>query len=357
MCDTKASFTMIEYANCNIAQIAVHQIGNKANEEALHLSDSPLELQDERLRELLLRFFLSPFVEPEFFAFTFTNGDFVMNPLYHYVAQMFGDHDTFLHTSADIARHLYEQSEHPQIKSGDLFVVYFSDLVLEDELTDAIGIFKSEVKQPFLKLNQKDRDFALFYEDGIHVEKLDKGCLIFNSDSASGYRVCMVDKSNKSLEARYWRDDFLQLKPRNDDYQHTKQLMSMTKHFVVKQLAEDFPINKADQIDLLNRSVDYFQSHETFNQEEFEEAVFQERDVINAFRSFNESYRMSNEIDVQDQFDISPEAVKKQSRLFKSVLKLDKNFHIYIHGDRDLIKQGTEADGRKFYKIYYEEER
>jgi hypothetical protein len=49
-------------------------------------------------------------------------------------------------------------------------------------------------------------------------------------------------------------------------------------------------------------------------------------------------------------------AVKKQERIFKSVLKLDKNFHIYIHGDRELIEQGMDADGRKFYKIYFEEE-
>ena len=48
--------------------------------------------------------------------------------------------------------------------------------------------------------------------------------------------------------------------------------------------------------------------------------------------------------------------MKKQSRAFKSVLKLDKNFHIYIHGDRELIEQGGDKDGRKFYKIYYEDE-
>ena len=57
-----------------------------------------------------------------------------------------------------------------------------------------------------------------------------------------------------------------------------------------------------------------------------------------------------------DIFAISPHAVKKQARVFKSVLKLDKNFHIYIHGDRSLIERGTEKDGRKFYKIYYREE-
>ena len=50
------------------------------------------------------------------------------------------------------------------------------------------------------------------------------------------------------------------------------------------------------------------------------------------------------------------QAVKKQARVFKSVLKLDKNFHIYIHGNRELIEQGVEKDGRKFYKLYFESE-
>ena len=48
--------------------------------------------------------------------------------------------------------------------------------------------------------------------------------------------------------------------------------------------------------------------------------------------------------------------MKRQARVFKSVLKLDKNFHIYIHGDRNKIEQGVDEKGRKFYKIYYEQE-
>jgi hypothetical protein len=60
---------------------------------------------------------------------------------------------------------------------------------------------------------------------------------------------------------------------------------------------------------------------------------------------------------LKDNFKISQQAVKKQARVFKSVLKLDRNFHIYIHGDRELIQQGVERDGRKYYKIYYNEEK
>ena len=55
-------------------------------------------------------------------------------------------------------------------------------------------------------------------------------------------------------------------------------------------------------------------------------------------------------------FPISSAAVKQQARVFRSVLKLDRNFHIYIHGNRELIQQGKDADGRKFYKIYYDTE-
>jgi hypothetical protein len=48
-------------------------------------------------------------------------------------------------------------------------------------------------------------------------------------------------------------------------------------------------------------------------------------------------------------------AVKKQARVFKNVIKLDKNFHIYVHGDRNLIERGADENGT-FYKIYYKEE-
>ncbi|MBK9193468.1 MAG: hypothetical protein IPO17_00460 [Flavobacteriales bacterium] len=61
-------------------------------------------------------------------------------------------------------------------------------------------------------------------------------------------------------------------------------------------------------------------------------------------------------MELADNFEISAHAVKRQARIFKSVLKLDKNFHIYIHGDRNRIEQGVDEQGRKFYKIYYDKE-
>jgi hypothetical protein len=132
--------------------------------------------------------------------------------------------------------------------------------------------------------------------------------------------------------------------------------MHITKDFVSNQLVEDFDVHKTDQIELLNRSANYFKTHDKFDKGNFEAEVLQEEGVISSFRNFNEQYGQQHGVAVADQFDISQQAVKKQGRVFKSVLKLDKNFHIYIHGDRNLIEHGIDQDGRKFYKIYFQNE-
>ena len=347
---------MIEYANCNIEKVSVHNVGNKTNEQELYLSKSLLDTSDEKVTELLSKFFLAPFSAPEFHSFTFTNQDFTMNPLFIYVSQMFDQPKKFHQNSINIAKHLYELSIHPQIKSGDLFVTYFSNIRFNEKSVGAIGIFKSENRQAFLKLNNHEDDFLIESENGINVDKLDKGCLILNIDKENGFKVCIVDKSNKATEAQYWKDSFLQIVPCKDEYHQTKEFLTITKNFVTKQLAEDFEVSKADQIDLLNRSVEYFKTHDTFDKKDFESEVFHTKEIIKSFQTFDENYREENNIEVNDSFEISTQAVKKQAKIFKSVLKLDKNFHIYIHGNKELIEQGMESDGRKYYKIYFENE-
>lgn len=348
---------MIDYTNTDIQKVSVHTVGNKTNGEELHLSKSLLDTAELRVKELLFKFFLNPFENPEFYSFSFTNGDFTLNPIFNFASQIFDNAKSFHKNSINVAKHLYELSIHPQIKSGDLFLAYFTDISIEDEFSDAIGIFKSENRQAFLKLDSNKEDFTIQCDDGINIEKLDKGCLIFNTDKGSGFKVCIIDKSNKSVEAQYWRDSFLQLKPCSDDYHHTKEFLNITKNFVTKQFSKEFEVSKADKIDLLNRSVEYFKTHETFEKANFEEEVFHHPEVIKSFRSFDEQYRNDNEIEIQDSFEISSQAVKKQARAFKSVLKLDKNFHIYIHGNKELIEKGFDKEkNMNYYKVYFKEE-
>lgn len=347
---------MIDYTNCNIERLSVHRVGNKTNGEELRCSKNPLEISDLNLRELLISYFLKPFTTPEFYNFTFSNGDFNLNPIFNFASSIFEDPTSVHNSSVNIAKQLFEVYIHPNIKPGDLFVVKFSNIHLEGSNTETLGIFKSENRHSFLKLDNQTDEFHLTYEDGINIDKLDKGCLIFNVDKEEGFKVCIVDKSNKSIEAQYWKDTFLHLKPCNDNYHSTREFLNITKQYLTTQVSEDFEIHKADKIDLLNKSVEYFKSHDSFDKEEFENDVFNNNELIESFRNFDGQYRENNDISIQDNFEISSQAVKKQSRGFKSVLKLDKNFHIYIHGDKNKIEQGIESDGRKFYKIYYTHE-
>jgi hypothetical protein len=190
----------------------------------------------------------------------------------------------------------------------------------------------------------------------LNIHKLDKGCLIFNTEKENGYLLSIIDNTNKGNEAQYWKDGFLSVLITNNNFNQTKQFLGITKQFVTKQLDEDFEVSKADKIDFLNRSVDYFKTRDTFDKQEFEKEVFHHPNIIKSFRQFDDNYRQENGVDLFDSFKISTQAVKKQARVFKSVLKLDKNFHIYIHGNRELIEQGVDENGRKFYKIFYEQE-
>jgi hypothetical protein len=236
-------------------------------------------------------------------------------------------------------------------------VVYFKHCLLNEELVDAVGLFKSENKDTFLKVNPSGDGFIVKTDQGANVDKLDKGCIIFDRDAADGYLVSVVDNTNKQLEARYWIDDFLHLRQCEDAYFQTQSVMAMAKSFITKELPQQFEVEKADQADLLNKSIKFFKEQDSFNMDEFEAEVIVQPEVISQFQQYRHDYQHDHQVNIEDEFDISDKAVKKQQRVFKSVIKLDKNFHIYVHGDRSLIERGEDADGRKFYKIYYEEER
>jgi len=334
-------------------RLIVHFVGNKNNGEDLRFSST--ETGFEHVEEYFSILVNNSFNFEELYGFHFLP-TVELNPVYQFVKSMFNDRSSFVEQSQHIARVLFDKSTHPKIKGGELQIAYFTDCSIQGKTVDAIGFFKSENKETFLKVLSSDLGFDLESEKGIGVKKLDKGCFIFNTKEKEGYLAAVVDNTNRNEEAQYWKDEFLGVQPVANEFHQTNEFLGIAKNYVTKQLAEEFEISKADQIDLLNRSVDYFKSHESFDKKEFEKDVFQDEGIINSFRNFDSSYRQENNTEIEDQFDISQKAVKKQARAFKSVLKLDKNFHIYIHGDRELIEQGIEKDGRKFYKIYYEDE-
>lgn len=351
---------MISFFEAQLQQLSIHHIGNKLQEEYYSLSESALPLEDEALQNILLQYFLKPFEKQhEVYHFYHANADLQLNEVYHFVNEIFKDPNLFHAHSRELAKYLYEVSNHPKIKSGEFYVSYFKEVQIEGELVEAVGIFKSETKDTYLKVYPEKDNFNILYEEnGISINKVDKACLILNAEAEAGFKVLVIDQSNRSAEAAvYWKDDFLKLKIRNDHYNQTHQLLGVYKNFVTEQLDQEFEVSKADKIDLLNRSMNYFKEKETFDLEEFSQEVIGNAAGIASFKQYKDDFEQEFDSPIATQFEIADAAVKKQARVYKSVLKLDKNFHIYIHGDKELIEKGFDEEKHmNYYKVYFKEE-
>ena len=334
--------------------IIIHKVGNKINSESLVLSTEAPDLNEE-LKEQLCEFFLNAFKTEIYYNF---HSDTYLkeNTVYQAVSTIFNDISTLQEQSEVIAEHLYDVADNPRIKGGELFICYFAEGEQEDGANrDKIGIFKLESKETFLKIFPENQSFEIEKDYGIALSKLDKGVLIYNQEAEKGFVVSVVD-NNKSGDPHYWVDDFLQLKQREDDYFQTQETLSVYKDFIVKQLPQEFEVTKADQADFLNKSLNFFKDKEKFDLEDFSNQVLEDENVIESFNNYKTDYEQEMQVSIAEEFDINPSAVKKNQRHFKSVIKLDKNFHIYIHGDRKKIETGEDEKG-KFYRLYFEEEK
>lgn len=340
-----------------IESLSIHYVGNKSKNELCIFSEKPLFLLDEHLPSLVLEYFIKPFEKMQE-SFSFSHSATVeLNEIFHYAKAIFHNEINFHEASIGIAKHLYNISTHPNIKPGEIYLVHFKNVLVDGVEREAIGIFKSETKEPYLKVQNDGSFFQLQYDlNGINIKKLDKGCLIFNEDQEEGYKVMVIDQTNKNSEALYWIDLFLQLKVRNDEFAKTNNILTVYKNFISEGVDKDIELTKPEKIDLLNRSLKYFKEKDQFNLDEFNNEVIGHEHGAKLFMQYKDDYEQRYGTDIDNEFTISNAAVKKQARIYKSVLKLDRNFHIYIHGNSNLIEKGVDENGRKYYKIYYQEE-
>jgi len=347
---------MLVFSETILDQIVVHKAGNKYNNEILKLSKDTLNTSDD-VKELLKTYFLSAFKSNEYFNL-YHESDLKLNEVYNYVSEIFEDPESIHNQSVKLAKHLYEKSTHPNTQGGEFYTVYFQNLNFNGEPVDAIGLFKSETRETFLKVYPGEDNFNIESEQGIDIKKLDKGCLILNMEKDMGYIVTTVDKTNKGEDARYWIDDFLKIKQREDEYYHTENVMKMYKDFIINEMPGEYEVAKADQVDLINKSKKFFKETDNFQLEDFSEKVIEDKHLIDSFNNYKKVYESENEIQISDEFEISDSAVKKQSRVYKSVIKLDKNFHIYVHGNREYIVKGyDDKTGMQYYQVFFNEEK
>lgn len=343
---------MIYAENNSIEALIMHRIGNKGMDEGYTISDKCIHL-DSQLAMLLTKYFIGPFISGEFYNL-YHEASLELNEIYNYATKIFNDFSLFHEQSINIAKHLYNESSHPKIKAGELYIAYFHDCIVDGKNMDAIGIFKSENKDTFLKVLQTDEGFDIATESGININKLDKGCLIFNTEKEYGYLVAIVDNTNKGSEAKYWTDDFLHVRPRKDSFNQTQNMLSLCKSFVSQLPIDNGKVEKATY---MNRSVEALKE-ESVNINTFAEQVFETPELVSEFKQYKETYQKERDIEIDDTFETASTAIKRRATGTMTTIKLDKNFDINIHGGERYIVRGYDEDrGMYYYQLFFKEEK
>lgn len=171
--------SMLHHNEAVISRFIIHGIGNALQEEGCRLAGQAIALPNENLQGLLLQYFYSAFKEPEYYTF-WHDATLALNDCYSHANAVFTDNSCFVEKSQHIARHLYEQSNHPKVKPGELLIALLDGGTLNGEEVQALAIFKMERKEDFLQIHPEGESFVLEALQGQHLAKADKGCIIFN---------------------------------------------------------------------------------------------------------------------------------------------------------------------------------
>ena len=156
-----------------IKKATIQVVGNKTRGEGLSAATTLADVSGSS--EFLTRLIEKSFTMDDLKCFSYIES-VELNPVYKFVSKMFDDEEAFLKQSVNIATYLYDQSIHPNIRSGELYVLLL-ECEYKKETVEAIAILKSEKKDPFLATDNDGRSISVRTVYGTGMKGLDKGCL------------------------------------------------------------------------------------------------------------------------------------------------------------------------------------
>jgi len=345
---------MINLFNTQIESLSLHKVGNKSRNEPIFLSNESYRLNDE-ITPLIKEFFFKPFREKEENYYQFAHEvDLEYNDMFVFASQIFNNPEYIHGASKLITKHLFEQSNHPHIKNGEVYVTYLTNLSIDNNVVDAIGIFKSEMKNDFIELNENESHLDMILKQGISLDKLDKGCIIFNYKKEEGYKILTVD-SNR-YDSRYWLEHFLGVDAFHDENFLTKKYLKFCQDFGKEVIApaED----KKEEVMFINRSMNYFAKNDEFEETAFLNQVISNPDLIPEFKNFKADKGEKYSIEDVSSFPISNSAVSEARKKFKNVINLDTNISIKLdfinpESAEKFIEKGWDEEKQMYYYLCY----
>ena len=345
---------MINLFNAHLDSVSLHRVGNKSRNEGFFFSSNAY-LPNNELALVLKEYFLKPFREKEENYYQFVHEvDLDYHTLYKLSEKVFNNPLEIHSVSKEILEHLYEQSQHAHIKPGEVYVCYFSNILLDNKLTDAIGIFKSELKTDFIQVNEKDKNLDIQLLEGINVNKLDKGCLIFNTEKEQGYKILSVD-SNR-YDAKYWLEHFLNVDVCLDENFMTKKYLKFCQDFAkdIVLPAED----KREEVLFMNRTLNHFAKNDAFEESKFLNEVIDNPDLIPEFKNYKVDKGAKYSIEDLTEFPIANTAVTDARKKIKNTIQLDTNIQIKLdfinpESAEKFVEKGWDEERQMYYYLVY----
>lgn len=327
-----------------IKAAVVQRVGNKSNEDGVSFSDSLCQL--DGVEEYLLGVINASFKFDDWRQFYYID-DLELNPAYRFVSKIFENEDAIIKQANNLARHLYEQSIHPNIKIGEFYVVLLEGCEVDGVETNAIGLFKSELHETVLTVKMENNRLVLTPEIGMSLKKLEKGCIVFNVEKDKGYKVVVVDNSVSSKDAHYWVDNFLHVRNCDDDYHQTERLTEMCKKFVEK-VSEQSAVDGAI---IAKKATDLLKSEEKLTVDNLPELLCQNDEQKAEFAAYRKSFEEENGA-LNDEVVLVKKAVNYKPVTRMNTLRVGDEFDVKVLNPEARMEQGSDDKG-KFWKLYY----
>ncbi|AVK84091.1 hypothetical protein C3943_11145 [Lysinibacillus sp. B2A1] len=333
---------MLEVSESKLAQYIIHFIS-----DSLVLGEESFTQPEVMLEAAFTQLAFSKIDLEQQYEF-FHETDIALNEVYTYVSNIFKEEKGFLEQSKNIATHLYSVSQHPNIKSGELFIGLFDNCFFMNEAKKIVAIVKIDEKEMFLDVKNDQNKMIIHGIDGINVKKINNMAIIV--DMGEEQVPAVFIKTKRKEDIVYWQERFLKIKAADEYYHKTNLALTECKKYILKE--DNF--SNTEKLGLLNKTLDYFRNEDEFQVNEYIETVFDKTDstqrdiIINSVKPYETI--------------ISESALEKAEKKYKRKIKLDSNIEIQVNVQNieqvdELIEVGyDEATNRKYYKIYFQEE-
>ncbi len=333
---------VLEVSESKLSSYIVHGI-----EEQLVLGDEVFSQPEVLLEAAFAQLAFSKVkFEQQYDFFHETNLE--LNEIYTYAKAIFADEQNFFEESKHIATHLHSVSNHPNIKNGSLFVGLFDNCLVGNESKKVLALVKIDEKELFLDVKSEENKMIVNGVDGINVKKINNAAILIDMGPDEPPAVFL--RTRRQEEIVYWQERFLKVKVADEQYEKTDLALQEVKKYILKE--EEY--TNTEKLSLLNKTLDYFRNEESFQVDDYIEEVFETADEV-------KKSVIINRVKPYETI-ISESAIEKAEKGYKRKIKLDEHIEIVVNV-RDieavdqLIETGEDEEtGRKFYKIYFEEE-